>query len=79
MVTAFDDNMFSPEAIADPYTYFGGLRPEDPKHWNEKLLQWIITRHQDLVWVARHDELFSSQNFKRDTRPPLPPIDEADI
>lgn len=45
MVTAFDDNMFSPEAIADPYTYFGGLRPEDPKHWNEKLLQWIITRH----------------------------------
>ena len=79
MVTAIDDNLFAPEVIADPYTYFGRLREEDPIHWNEKLRQWIITRHEDLVWIARHHELFSSENFVRDTRPPLPPIDEADI
>ena len=79
MGTAIDDNMFSPEAIADPYTFFGRLRSEDPIHWNEKLQQWIITCHEDLAWVARHDELFSSENFKRDTRQPLLPIDEADI
>ena len=79
MVTAIDDNLFAPEVIADPYTYFGRLREEDPIHWNEKMRQWIITRHDDLVWNARHHELFSSENFKRDTRPPLPPIDEADI
>ena len=79
MVTAIDDNLFAPEVIADPYTYFGRLREEDPIHWNERFRQWIITRHDDLVWNARHHELFSSENFKRDTRPPLPPIDEADI
>ena len=79
MVTAIDDNLFAPEVMADPYTYFGRLREEDPIHWNEKLRQWIITRYDDLVWTARHHEIFSSENFKRDTRPPLPPIDEADI
>ena len=79
MVTAIDDNLFAPEVMADPYTYFGRLREEDPIHWNEQLRQWIITRYDDLVWIARHPEIFSSENFKRDTRPPLPPIDEADI
>ena len=79
MVTAIDDNLFAREVIVDPHTYFGRLRQEDPIHWNEKFRLWIITRYEDLVWNARHHELFSSENFKRDARPPLPPIDEADM
>ena len=61
MIAAIDDNLFSPEIIADPYTYFGRLREEDPAHWNKKFGQWIFTRYDDLVWAARHDELFSSE------------------
>ena len=73
MVTAINDNMFAPEVIADPYTYYGRLREEDPIHWNELFRQWVITRHDDLVWVARHHELFSSEVLARDTREAFPP------
>ena len=36
MVTAISDEMFSGEAITDPYSYYGRIRDEDPVHWNEK-------------------------------------------
>jgi hypothetical protein len=32
MVTAIRDDMFTPDVIADPYTYYGRLRAEDPVH-----------------------------------------------
>jgi len=78
MIAAIDDNLFSPEIIADPYTYFGRLREEDPAHWNKKFGQWIFTRYDDLVWAARHDELFSSELIQRDTGLPYPPVSEED-
>ena len=49
MVTTTTEDMFTPEAIADPYSYFGRLREEDPVHWNDKYEVWVITRHEDLV------------------------------
>jgi cytochrome P450 len=79
MVTAINDDLFTPEIIADPYTYFNRLREEDPVHWNEKYEVWIVTRHDDLVWLTRHHELFSSAVWERDPRPPYPPIDESDM
>jgi cytochrome P450 len=79
MGTTRNDDLFTPEVINDPYTYFGRLREEDPVHWNEKYEVWIITSYEDLVWIARHPELFSSEVFKRDHRPPYPPIDESDL
>ena len=45
MTTAINDDIFTPEAIADPYTYFGRLREEDPVHWNEKCELWIISSY----------------------------------
>ena len=78
MVTQINDDLFTPDVIADPYSYFGRLREEDPIHWNEKYQVWIITRHDDVVWLTRHNELFSSEVFKRDPRPPYPSIDESD-
>jgi cytochrome P450 len=65
--------------MADPYTYLGCLREQDPVHWNDKYKVWIITRYDDLVWLIRHPELFSSEVFKRDPRPPYPPIQETDV
>ncbi|MBQ10396.1 MAG: cytochrome P450 [Planctomyces sp.] len=79
MVTAINDEMFSGEAITDPYSYYGRIRNEDPVHWNELYELWVITRHDDLVWMTRHHELFSSEFWARDKRPPYPAIDESDL
>ena len=79
MVAAIQDDMFTPEIIADPYSYYGRLRDEDPVHWNDAYALWVITRHDDLVWLTRHHELFSSAVFKNDPRPPYPDIDESDL
>jgi cytochrome P450 len=79
MVTAINDDMFTPEVIADPYSYYGRLREEDPVHRNETYELWVITRHDDLVWLTRHHELFSSAVFKNDPRPAYPAIDESDL
>ena len=65
MVTAINDDLFSPSVVNDPYTYFSQLRDEDPVHWNEKYELWIVSRYADLVWVTRHPEFFSSEWRKR--------------
>ena len=79
MVTAVQDDMFTPDVITDPYTYYGRLRDEDPVHWNKTYALWVVTRHDDLTWLTRHHELFSSAVFKNDPRPPYPAIDESDL
>src|SRR6476469_8003567 len=79
MNTTVSDDMFTPDVIADPYSYYGRLRDEDPVHWNETYELWVVTRHEDLVWLTRRHELFSSAVFKHDPRPPYPAIDESDL
>ena len=71
-------DMFAPGVIADPYGYYGRLRETDPVHWNEQYELWVITRYDDLVWLTRHHELFSSAVFRNDPRPAYPGIDETD-
>lgn len=78
MAIAIHDDMFTPDAIADPYEYYGRLRDNDPVHWNELYDLWVITRHDDVTWMTRHHELFSSMVFKNDPRPAYPAIDESD-
>src|SRR5256886_214607 len=73
-----NEDLLGPEAIADPYTYYGRLREEDPIHWNPRYETWVLTRYADVVWVLRHPEVFSSEIFLRDPHPPLPPILETD-
>ncbi|MFL5255347.1 MAG: cytochrome P450 [Rhodopila sp.] len=78
MPVAIQDDLFTPDVIANPYAYYGRLRDEDPVHWNPGYELWLITRHDDLVWLTRHHELFSSAVFRNDPRPAYPPIDESD-
>jgi cytochrome P450 len=78
MPVAVQDDLFTPDVIANPYAYYGRLRDEDPVHWNPSYELWLITRHDDLVWLTRHHELFSSAVFRNDPRPAYPPIDESD-
>ena len=73
-----NEDLLGPEATADPYTYYGRLREEDPIHWNPLYETWVLTRYADVVWVLRHPELFSSEIFLRDPHPPVPPILETD-
>jgi cytochrome P450 len=79
MASTLQDDMFAPDVIVDPYSYYGRLRDEDPVHWNEKYELWVVTRHDDLVWMSRHHELFSSAVIKNDPRPAYPAIDESDL
>jgi cytochrome P450 len=79
MLNTIQDDLFTPNVIANPYAYYGRLRDEDPVHWNRGYELWVITRHDDLVWLTRHHELFSSAVFRNDPRPAYPPIDESDL
>jgi cytochrome P450 len=73
------DDMYSAEVLADPFSYYGRLRDEDPLHWSEKYQTWLVTGYDDVMWVLRHPELFSSEYYVRDSvRPPVPPVDPAD-
>lgn len=78
-MAAIDDDLFRPEVITDPYSYFGRVQAEDPIHWNALYDLWLVTRHDDLLWLVENHEAFSSEVLKRDPRPPYPPIDEADL
>jgi cytochrome P450 len=73
------DDMFTPDVIADPYTYYGQLRDEAPVYWNEKYQLWVVTSYEHVVWLTRHHELFSSAVFKNDPRPAYPDINESDL
>ena len=79
VMTAISDDMFTEDVIADPYGYYGRLRVEDPVHWNETYQLWVVTRHDDVVWMARHNELFSSAVLRNDPRPPYPAINDSDL
>jgi len=79
MATAINDDMFTSGVMADPYAYYGRLRAEDPVHWNQLYELWVVTRYDDVVWLTRHNELFSSAVFKNDPRPAYPAIDESDL
>ena len=73
------DDLFAPEVIADPYSYFGALRETEPVHWNARFGLWLVTGYDELVWILRHNELFSSAVIKHVKGPPYPPVDEQDL
>ena len=39
----------------------------------------MITRHDDVVWMVRNHETFSSSVIRNDKRPPYPPVEEGDV
>src|SRR5262245_43249672 len=79
MIEPAFDYMFAPEVISYPYSFYARLRDADPVHWNDRYQLWVITRHDDVVWMIRHHELFSSAVIRNDPRPPYPPVDADDL
>jgi cytochrome P450 family 142 subfamily A polypeptide 1 len=39
---------------------FRWLRENDPVHWSQQDQLWIITRHDDVEYVSKHQEIFTS-------------------
>ena len=60
--------------FTDPYIHYGRLREEDPVHWSDELRSWVVTRYEDINWLVRHPELFSSEFYRRDPYPNVPPL-----
>ena len=57
-------NIFSADAMDDPHPLFSEIRRSspvcqvDPEGW------WAVSRYQDVVFVLKHPELFSSANLR---------------
>ena len=44
----------------DPYPVYRRLRDEAPFHHNAEFDYWVLSRHDDVHWALRADELFSN-------------------
>jgi cytochrome P450 len=51
----------NPKVMQDPYPYYERLRAEDPVHFDEGIRTWLVTRHEDIVAVARNTEVYSDE------------------
>jgi cytochrome P450 family 142 subfamily A polypeptide 1 len=45
---------------ADMLERFRWLRDNDPVYWSEKDQLWVVTRHDDVEYVSKHQEIFTS-------------------
>ncbi len=58
-----NDDLLCPEAVDDPYAYFGAIRECDPVHWNPLWQGWVVTRHRDVSAVLHDSVRFSSNRM----------------
>ena len=48
-------------AVSCPHEVLAGLREESPARWVDEIEAYAVTRYEDIVFVNRHPELFSSR------------------
>ena len=63
---------------ADMRERFRWLRDNDPVYWAEKDQLWIITRHDDVEYVSKHQEIFTSAMGVRPMNVKIGLIDEGE-
>jgi cytochrome P450 family 142 subfamily A polypeptide 1 len=63
---------------ADPHPYFDWMRADAPAYWDEASRLWGITRHADVMHVAKRPDLFCSGLSSRPDAPPLPSMINLD-
>lgn len=78
MIETIADDLFAPDVMADPYPCFARWRAEDPVHWNSLFNMWEITKHEDVAYVLKHADLFTSDK-SRGRSVPYPPIPPEDV
>src|SRR5262245_33580003 len=55
---------FSEAVREDPYPYYAALRNEAPVYWAEGAQAWCVSRYEDVQFVLRSPELFSSDAMR---------------
>jgi cytochrome P450 len=55
---------FSEAVREDPYPYYAALRDEAPAYWAEEAQAWCVSRYDDVQFVLRNAELFSSDAMR---------------
>lgn len=55
---------FSETTREDPYPYYAALRAEAPVYWAEEAQAWCVSRYDDVLFVLRNAELFSSDAMR---------------
>src|SRR6185295_2149773 len=79
---ATDMNPYEPfsEAVReDPYPYYAALRDEAPVYWAQEAQAWCVSRYDDVLFVLRNPELFSSDAMRTmlmGARPGVNPLED---
>jgi cholest-4-en-3-one 26-monooxygenase len=58
--TAPDFDILDPHFYDDPWAAYRWLRLNDPVHWDARNGLWVVSKHEDVVHISRHTELYSS-------------------
>ncbi len=61
---SFKFNIFSADAMDDPHPLFSEIRRCSPVCQVEPDGWWAVSRYQDVVFVLKHPELFSSADLR---------------
>ena len=73
---------FSEAVREDPYPYYAALRDEAPVYWAEEAQAWCVSRYDDVQFVLRNAELFSSDAMRTmlmGARPGVNPLEDPDV
>ena len=73
---------FSDAVRDDPYPYYTALRDEAPVYWAEGAQAWCVSRYDDVQFVLRTPELFSSDAMRTmlmGARPGVNPLEDPEV
>ena len=73
---------FSEAVREDPYPYYAALREEAPVYWAKEAQAWCVSRHEDVLFVLRNPELFSSDAMRTmlmGARPGVNPLEDPEV
>jgi cytochrome P450 len=73
---------FSEAVREDPYPYYAALRDEAPVYWAEGAQAWCVSRYDDVQFVLRNAELFSSDAMRTmlmGARPGVNPLEDPEV
>lgn len=73
---------FSESVREDPYPYYAALRDEAPVYWAEGAQAWCVSRYDDVQFILRNAELFSSDAMRTmlmGARPGVNPLEDPEV
>lgn len=62
-------NLFAPEVRSDPYPTYARLRRDAPVQQVEPMGLWAVSRYEDVEYVLKNPQIFSSSGFEALLKP----------